>query len=174
MVISTLLKKLKNYESFACISDRIITTIEACMDISKLSSASIKSLVHFLEKKEVLENELSKIENQIASIISGKQGGVAAAQPGRKAKVAKVARPIKVEKKGPKPSKSRASGGRRRGALKEAVLAEIKKAGSQGISAKELSSKLGVPNQNVHVWFSSTGKNVPGLSKNAAGRWVLK
>jgi predicted transcriptional regulator of viral defense system len=39
---------------------------------------------------------------------------------------------------------------------------------------KELSSKLGVKNQNVHVWFSSTGKKLGTIQRIGAGRYRLK
>jgi len=62
----------------------------------------------------------------------------------------------------------------KRGALKELILAELKTAGSKGVSVKDLSAKLGVKNQNVHVWFSTTGKTVSGLKKSGPGRWELQ
>jgi len=60
----------------------------------------------------------------------------------------------------------------KRGALKESILAALKAAAASGLSAKELSSRLGVKNQNIHVWFSSTGKGVKGLKKSGAGTWI--
>jgi len=37
-------------------------------------------------------------------------------------------------------------------------------------AVKDLSSKLGVKNQNVHVWFGSTGKKLKGLKRGAVSR----
>jgi len=72
------------------------------------------------------------------------------------------ARPAKAAKKRGK-----------RGALKESVLAALKEAGKKGTSVKELSSKLGVKNQNLHVWFHTAGKTIKGLKRSGPGQWVL-
>ena len=52
-----------------------------------------------------------------------------------------------------------------RGMLKQQILFNLSQAGEKGMTVRELSLKLGIPNQNIHVWFSSTGKRVSGLSK---------
>ncbi len=38
----------------------------------------------------------------------------------------------------------------------------------------DISKELGVKNQNVHVWFSSTGENVSGIQKIGAGACRFK
>jgi hypothetical protein len=58
--------------------------------------------------------------------------------------------------------------------LKARIIAALRAAGDKGIAVKDLSKKLGVKNQNVHVWFSSTGKNVSGIQKIGAGAYRLK
>jgi len=120
-----------------------------------LSSATLKGLVSLVEKRDRLQTKLAKVELQISATLDGKAP---------KAKVA-----------GPVPKTKRASKGKRgkRGALKESVLAELKIAGKKGVSVKDLSSKLGIKNQNLHVWFSSTGKAIKGLKRTGPGRWTL-
>jgi predicted transcriptional regulator of viral defense system len=69
---------------------------------------------------------------------------------------------------------SEAQAGGRRGALKARILAALRTAGDKGVAVKELSAKLGVKNQNVHVWFSSTGKKLGTIQRVGAGRYRLK
>jgi len=127
------------------------------MDISKLKTADLRSVVSLLGKRESLEKELSQINSKIETILGG--GSVSSRKSGGK-------RGATRSRKG--------KGGKRRGALKEGILAALKAAGPAGVGAKELSSSLNVPNQNIHVWFSSTGKKVPGIRKTEDKRWVLE
>lgn len=61
-----------------------------------------------------------------------------------------------------------------RGMLKQEILSNLIQAGETGMSVRELSLKLGIRSQNIHVWFSSTGKKIPGLSKMGEGRYCYK
>jgi len=148
------------------------------MPIASLTTANIEALIVLVKKRESLQVELAKIEEQIESAFTGvapkaseapakvrkgrgKAKKVKAAAVKVSAPVVKAAKPAKAAKKG------------KRGALKEAVLAELKAAGSKGVSVKDLSDKLGVKNQNLHVWFSTTGKTVKGLKKTGTGTWAL-
>lgn len=128
------------------------------MAISQLSTSVLKNILKLTEQRESLLSEIAKIENQIEALYAG--GAVSAkATRSRGAKTAKA-------------SGSKSSG--RRGALKEAILAALKASGDKGISVKELSEKLGVKAQNVHVWFSSTGRKLGTIQKLSAGRYRLK
>ena len=40
----------------------------------------------------------------------------------------------------------------------------FQKAGDEGVAVKDLAAALGVKSQNIHVWFSSTGR-IKGLTK---------
>ncbi len=128
------------------------------MDISNLNTSVLKSVLKLTEKREALLAELSKVEGAIAAIyggktVSAKSGRAAAAKPALK--------------------KGRGKSSRR-GALKESILGALKAAGEKGITVKELSQKLGVKNQNVHVWFSSTGRKLGTIQKVGSGRYRLK
>lgn len=125
------------------------------MDISKLKTADLRSMVSLLGKRESLEKELSQINSKIETILGG--GSVSSRKTGGKRKA----------------TRTRKGKSGRRGALKESILAALKAAGPEGLGAKELSTSLNVPNQNIHVWFSSTGKKIPGLRKTEDKRWVL-
>lgn len=125
------------------------------MSLENLTSAKLGGLIALVEKREALQKELAKIENAIQTAL-GAVGSSRATRP-------KAGRPAAKKQNGKRG---------RRGALKEAILTELKAAGGKGLSAKELSAKLGVKNQNIHVWFSSTGKTVKGLKKNKEGAWI--
>lgn len=125
------------------------------MDVSKLNSTVLRSLIKLTDKRDALLAELKKIEASIASVTGGK--APAAGKPA-KAAVVKAGR----KKRG------------KRGALKEKILAALREGGAKGVAVKDLSKKLGVKNQNVHVWFSSTGRKLGGIQKIGAGRYRLK
>jgi hypothetical protein len=61
-----------------------------------------------------------------------------------------------------------------RGMLKQEILSNLVQAGEKGMSVRELSTKLGMRSQNIHFWFSSTGKKVPGLQKIGEGRYCYQ
>lgn len=131
------------------------------MNASNISSATLQNLMGLIKKKEALESQLSKIDAQIATALAGKP-----AAKGKRGPKPKAGRPAK------KAAAPKAGG--KKGALKGAILALLEKAGATGISAKEISKKLGVPNQHVHVWFGTTGKKIAGLTKPAKGVWAIK
>jgi hypothetical protein len=146
-------------------------------------SKSLRNLPALTAKRDSLIGELKKIETAIVSALSGKgQEEAPAKKRGPKPKAAKVvavkaaapkkAKEVKAVK--PKAAKAAAGAGRgKRGALKEQILAALKSAGAKGVSVKDLSDKLGVKTQNVHVWFSTTGKTV-GVEKVSPGVYRLK
>ncbi|MBN8710291.1 MAG: hypothetical protein BGO12_21375 [Verrucomicrobia bacterium 61-8] len=126
------------------------------MSLSSLSSANLRNLVTLVEKREALAAELEKVE---ASIKSALEGG-------------KASTPIAGAKRGPKKGSIRRPKMNKRGALRDFIVAELQAAGKEGVSVKDLSAKLGVKNQNVHVWFSTTGKSV-GAKRVSPGRYAL-
>lgn len=144
------------------------------MEISSLSSSTLKSLISLVEKKEKLSAELAKIDLAVNAALGGGEIPV----PFSKKPKASVIRggggevPNPFAKKPRKPRKPRRPRKGRRGALKEKIVAELQAAGKAGVSVKELAAKLGVKSQNVHVWFSTTGKTV-GAKKIAPGKYAL-
>lgn len=128
------------------------------MDISNLNTSVLKSVLKLTEKREALLAELSKVESAIAAIYGGKTASVKSGRPA-------------ATKSAVKKGRGKSS---RRGALKEGILATLKAAGDKGVTVKEISQKLGVKNQNVHVWFSSTGRKLGTIQKIGAGRYRLK
>lgn len=85
------------------------------------------------------------------------------------AKKAPVVTPAKATPaKAPKAGK-----GRKRGQLTANILAELKSAGSKGISVADLSKKLGANYKNVYIWFATTGKKQAGVKKIAPATYAL-
>lgn len=115
--------------------------------MSSLTLPQLRQLISLVEKREVLQVEMAEIEFRIASALQGKT------------------------LKGPKANPSTRTGWR--GSTKASILGALKEAGKTGVTAKDLSAKLGLKNQNVHVWFATTGKKIPGLKRFGPGRWAL-
>jgi hypothetical protein len=137
------------------------------MEISKISTATLRNVLRLAEKRDALVAKIEKLEKTINSAAPskakpeapakrrGRPAKVVAAAPAKKAVVAKAAK---------------SSG--RRGAVKEQIIAALKAAGSKGVSVKDLASKLDIKAGNIHVWFATTGKTV-GVAKVAPGVYRL-
>lgn len=147
------------------------------MDLSKLTPETLRELVKVTELKAALEKQLASLNDRLTSLFTGKAPakksgkrrgrppGKTAAKP---AKAKKTRTPKAKKVKTPKAPKAPG----RRGALKSNILNLLSEAGPEGASVKDISSKLGVKNQNVHVWFSTTGKKLPGITKVGEARYA--
>lgn len=139
------------------------------MDVSKINTTVLRNLLGLTKRRDAVLRELSKIESAIADAYAGGKAAVVAAV-GAKPAGKRRGRPAKAA-----PPAGAASAKRgKRGALKSKILAALKEAGDKGVSVKDLSKQLKVKNQNVHVWFSSTGKKLGTIQKVGAGRYRLK
>lgn len=94
------------------------------MDIHSLTSTHLKQAINLYAKKEALQEQLATVDEQISSLL----GGTSLTQH-------KGARPNSKIAKAPK---GRAAKSGRRGSLKESILAELRAAGAQGVSVKDL------------------------------------
>lgn len=140
------------------------------MDISKITTATLRNVIRLAEKRDALVAKIEKLEKTINSAAASKAKSAAPAKRrGRPAKA--VAAPKAAPAKKAVASKAAKSGGRR-GAVKEQIVAALKASGSKGVSVKDLSSKLGIKAGNIHVWFATTGKTV-GVAKVAPGVYRL-
>ncbi len=145
------------------------------MPLSNLSTAGLEKLIALVKKRESLQAEIAAVEQQLSVALGATSAPVAKAPKTRKVrgkgKKAKAA-PVAAVKEAPKAAAAKPVKKGKRGALKESVLAALTAAGPAGIAVKDLSAKLGVKNQNLHVWFSTTGKTVKGLKKTKSGTWA--
>jgi hypothetical protein len=148
------------------------------MDISKISTSVLESLIKLTKKREALLEELKSVEAKLTAAYSGGKApkaakvGKVAKSPGRRGRKSKAA--AKPSAASAPSAKSAAKGLGRRGALKAKIIAALRAAGDKGIAVKDLSKKIGVKNQNVHVWFSSTGKKLGVIQRVGTGAYRLK
>ncbi|MEO6848441.1 MAG: hypothetical protein ABI443_12095 [Chthoniobacterales bacterium] len=148
------------------------------MDLSKFNTITLNSLIRLTKRKDALHKQVQKIEAQLAGLFGGKSAAVKAPakrgrKPGKKAKAVKTVKAKKVAK----PAKvSSAKGGprKRRSALKDQVFTALKQAGKTGTSVKDIADKIKIKPQNLHVWFSTTGKKFPQIVKVEQGRYRLR
>ncbi len=135
------------------------------MDISHITSESLKHLLDLTERKNDLIKAVEDIENQIASTLKGTAKTVSSTVSNTVAIV--TAAPKKVARKAVSKKKTVRSG-----ALKEQILDLLDAAGAQGLKVKEIAQELGKPVGNISVWFSTTGKKL--ASKIEPGRYAAK
>lgn len=149
---------------------KVLAKVRHLMDLSKITTSTLEALVKLTKKRDTIVKELKRLEAAITGAYSGRKSEPA---PGRRRRGRGRRRALPVATRAGKLSRAQAAGGRR-GALKARILAALRTAGDKGVAVKELSSKLGVKNQNVHVWFSSTGKKLGTIQRIGAGRYRLK
>jgi hypothetical protein len=140
------------------------------MDLSKINTSTLESLIKLTRRRDALLDDLKKLEAQMSSIYSGGRAETTVRRrrsTGRRRYATATAGTKRARR-------SEARDGGRRGALKAKILTALRAAGDKGVAVRDLSSKLGVKNQNVHVWFSSTGKKIPDIQRIGAGRYRLR
>jgi hypothetical protein len=140
-----------------------------------MTSAELRQLTSIVKRKERVQEELRAIESKLSTYLSPESTpSTRIPRRMRKASAARPSKPLEVKAPKPKVKQADSKTGQRRGALKESILAALQKAGKVGLAIKELSTALGVKAQNLHVWFSSTGRKVKGVTKVSAGRWAYE
>ena len=152
------------------------------MSLNNITSSELRKLISIVERKESLQEELAEIESTLSAYLSPEPTTPAAPGPRRtrKSRAVRVSKPLEVKAPKPKVRQTESKSaplsrgpkpGQRPGALKDSILAALQKAGDEGVAVKDLAAALGVKSQNIHVWFSSTGRKVKGVTKVGAGRW---
>ncbi|WP_202213056.1 hypothetical protein [Methylacidimicrobium sp. AP8] len=121
------------------------------MKLTQITSAQLHEIARLVQEKESLLKRVSEINRRL-QYLPADGGGRARATNAR----------------GRIPGRR----GRRPGKLKAAVLDALAAAGSEGLSVKELSEKLGVKANNLYSWFYTTGKKVPHLVKSPEGKYI--
>jgi len=146
------------------------------MLLNNITGAELRQLTSIVKRKERVQEELRAIESKLSTYLSPESTTPSTRIPRRmrKASAARPSKPLEVKAPKPKVKQADSKTGQRRGALKESILAALQKAGKVGLAIKELSTALGVKAQNLHVWFSSTGRKVKGVTKVSAGRWAYE
>lgn len=131
------------------------------MSLSNLSSSQLAQLIRLIKVKESLQTKLDRVDSALQSLEGGhsvpkKRGRKPDSPPG--------------VKKGPKKGKAGKKGRGKR--LKEPLLNLLKGAGADGITVKELSSKLKVKPSNIFSWFYTTGKKIKGINKVGEAKYA--
>ena len=104
-----------------------------------------------VEEKAGLEQRIREITAALGAAIDG-TGEIALAVAA-------------TRQKSPAPVKTKA----KRVALKEAIVAELQKAGAVGVSVSAVAQTLGVKESNVKAWFYATGKKIKNVKKVGRG-----
>ena len=143
------------------------------MSLNNISSAELRQLISIVERKERVQEELREIESKLSTYVSEPTiPSTRTLRRMRKSRAVRANEQVKAPKQ--KGTQADLKTSQKRGALKESILVALQKADGVGIAIKDLSRTLGVKAQNLHVWFSSTGKKVKGVTKVSAGRWAYK
>ena len=128
-------------------------------------------LQSYIATRKALEEERARVEVRLKQITSALGGEIPVPfvthQPPAKAEP--PAPPTQAAKQAQPGGKRKA----RRGQLKAKILAELKAAGKEGITLKDLTIRLGAETKRLYKWFYTTGKAVPGLKKIGRGRYRL-
>lgn len=133
-----------------------------------LSTASLRSILALSEKRDGLLADIQKIDEQLSKAFEG--GGNVVVTGHKTGNGRKRGRPAKASVQAP--TISTTAKRRKRGSVKNLILAGLKEAGEAGIAVKHLAVKLGLKPQNIHVWFHTTGKK-SGLTE-ALGKGVYR
>ena len=129
------------------------------MDISHITSQSLRRILNLAERKDQLVKLVAELETEITKVFSGVVAP-AAKSPAKKSAPARKAGKRSTTRK----AKS--------GALKAKILSLLESAGTGGLKVKEIAEKLGSPAGNISVWFSTTGKKL--TRKVKPGRYAIK
>lgn len=124
------------------------------------TEAQLQSALELSKEKHKLIKKLAALQEKIAGIDDKIQTALS-----EESKAPKKETAIKTPKE-------KTSGEGRHGKLKDQILAALKAAGSEGISIKALSEKIGKDTRPLSVWFSTTGAKNPEIVK--ISRWVFR
>ena len=150
---------------------KVLAKVIHLMDLSKITTSTLEALVKLTKKRDMhsgraQENlklqSLAPIPAESPNLLVRRKKGKGRRRSARRGC---QPRPRSFPKLRPVVDAVR---------LKARILAALRTAGDKGVAVKELSAKLGVKNQNVHVWFSSTGKKLGTIQRVGAGRYRLK
>jgi len=130
------------------------------MNLTHITSHSLRRAISLSEKKDELLTLIAEIESELGKVLTGLASPVVKVIAGPKAAPRRKA----VKRGASRPGRS--------GGLKDRILALLATAGSEGLRVKEIAKKLGSPAPNISVWFSTTGKKL--TKKIQPGRYASK
>jgi hypothetical protein len=150
------------------------------MEISKLSTESLKAALHLVQERESLEAKLAEVNAKLVALFEGRSiGSPSSKAAGKKtySSTKKTAgRRSNLREEASRDTTQKTKDAKRarklRGDLAGSILDLLKKAGPVGVTARQISAELGIKNQNIHVWFGGTGKKYPQIVKLGRGHWA--
>ncbi len=119
------------------------------MNITQLSSRDLKKAMGLVEKKELHLARIAEIDRQIDALF----GGLAVPTAGANTVL--------------KPSR-----GKNRGKVKAAIVTLLQQAGSEGVTLKEISRRLGMAANRLNTWFYITGRAIKQVKRIERGRYA--
>ncbi len=135
------------------------------MDLTSITAADLKKITSLIEKKAKLTDQIDAIDKELASF----GGGASTTKTSRRGRrPGSASQKVAGAKRGPKKGSNRG----RRGGRKDAIIAILQEAGSQGAAVKDIAKQLKVKPQNIHSWFQITGKKTPEIKKVGTGKWA--
>ncbi len=133
------------------------------MKLADVNTRTLTALLSLTKKKETLLAKVAEVEKQIASLASGETRAAI-----------RVLR-AKSKRRGRKATQRKAATTRSpKGFIKEEISKILNAAGEAGATVREIADKIGKPAQNIHVWFSGTGKKLALFEKTPEGRYRFK
>ena len=125
------------------------------MTLENLTLDGVKALEKLVKLKEKLTSQLELVNTKLSSF---GQRSIVLPSSRRRTLVEKSAR---------------SAGARRRGSVRESIIAALKAAGPGGLHVTELARRTGSTRGSISVWFSSNAKKLKNLKKvkNATWSW---
>jgi hypothetical protein len=131
------------------------------MSLANLTSDQLTKLIGFITEKEQLQEQITRLDAEIEALGSGgailKRRGRPPGRPRSNAPISPSTKPRLRLKR-----------------LKGGILKALESAGAEGITVKEIATKVKVKPSNVFSWFYSTGKKIKGLKKIGEAKYSLK
>src|SRR5579862_2323103 len=150
------------------------------MSTSLPTTSQLEKVLELSKKKDAIQADLEKIDQEIAAVLSGAVASIAkvsesaAAAPASKPAKARGRKPRAKKGAAPKKAAPKAAKAVASGSVKDQVLAVLEGAGPEGLSVGEIADKIGWKRSSANVWFYTTGKKVREIKKVGRGRFALK
>ena len=132
------------------------------MKLADVNTRTLTALLTLTKKKETLLAKVADVEKQIASLASGETRAAIRVLRAKSRRGRKAATRTTAKTRSPK------------GWIEQEIKKILHEVGEAGATAREIAEKVGKPVQNIHVWFSGTGKKTGLFEKNEQGRFRFK
>jgi len=135
------------------------------MKLADVNTRTLTALLSLTKKKEILLGKVQEVEKQIASLATGETQAairILRAKSRRRGRKKSAARGKAPSTRSPK------------GWIEQEIKKVLHEVGEAGSTVREIAEKIGKPVQNIHVWFSGTGKKTGLFEKTEQGRFRFK